>query len=565
MRDLFIGFDANGKRIFLTPEDRAATHMHVIGSSGSGKSKFLEWLIREDIKNRQGLCLIDPEGTLYEDIVKWAGYHWLSDREIILLNPSSGDHVVGFNPFKDTGGDIAVQVDYQITATIRAWGLENTDETPTLERWLRCIFQTLIEKKQTIVAARYLINYFEDEVRDYLTSELSKEIIQEEWRELSSSKTPKQFQDEILSTKNKLFRFLCSDQIQRFMGLNEPVLDIGRIMDEGKILLVNLADSPYLSHYNATLFGALLVNEFFQQAKKRKKDQWGNEPKPFYLYIDEFQDFVTTPDIGRMLDQVRKRGLHLILAHQRFGQIEKKEADVIESVLTNAKIKAVFGGLTRPNAKRMVEEMFVNQLNLREIKKAIYQTKFWPKYARDKVYTSSHGYTSGESSSEASIIGSSTQWAEGEGWFDMSSLVSTTESQTSVSGSGKTEAETYGDAVADIPIFIPVPFKELSSETYWTLEEQIWKMSDALKEQFPRHCFIKILNQKTQPMLVPLVKEYHLFEKDFLEYQKELYNQIKALTSRQVDGLLEEQKKDLEVMARNQEIERIKYPTKFRE
>jgi len=334
MKGLFIGFDANGKKIFSTPEDRASTHMHVIGSSGSGKSKFLEWMIREDIKNGQGLCLIDPEGTLYEDIVQWAGYHWLTDRGIILLNPSSADHVIGFNPFRDIGGDIAVQVDYQITATIRAWGLENTDETPTLERWLRCIFQTLIEKRQTIIAARYLINYFENEVRDYLTSELSKEIIQEEWKELSSSKTPKQFQDEILSTKNKLFRFLCSDQIQRFMGLNEPALDIGKIMDEGKILLVNLADSESLSHANATLFGALLVNEFFQQAKKRKNDQWGNEPKPFYLYIDEFQDFVTTPDIGRMLDQVRKRGLHLILAHQRFGQIETKQADVIESVST---------------------------------------------------------------------------------------------------------------------------------------------------------------------------------------------------------------------------------------
>lgn len=565
MRNLFIGFDANRKKISLAPDDREATHMHVIGSSGSGKSKFLEWMIREDIKNGQGLCLIDPEGTLYENIVKWSGYHWLADREIILLNPSSGDHVVGFNPFKNTGGDIAVQVDYQITATIRAWGLDNTDETPTLERWLRCIFQTLIEKSQTIVAARYLINYFEDEVRKYLTLDLSKQIIQEEWKELSLSKTPKQFQDEILSTKNKLFRFLCSDQIQRFMGLNKPTIDLRKIMDEGKILLVNLADSPYLSHYNSTLFGALLVNEFFQQAKRRKEDQWGNPPKPFYLYIDEFQDFVTTPDIGRMLDQVRKRGLHLILAHQRFGQIEQKEADVIESVLTNAKIKTVFGGLTRPNAKRMVEEMFVNQLDLKEIKKAIYQTKFWPKYARDKVYTTSHSGTSGESTSEASIIGSSTQWAEGEGWFSIPSVVSTTESQTSVSGSGRMESETYGDAVADIPIFIPVPFKELSSEAYWTLEEQIWRMSDALKEQFPRHCFIKILNQKTQPMLVPIVKQYHLFEKDLLQYQKELYNQVKALTTKEVDGLLVEQKKQLELVAKTQARESIKYPTKFRE
>jgi hypothetical protein len=563
MNKLFIGFDANGKKIYLTPEDRA-THMHVIGSSGSGKSKFLEWMIRGDIKNGQGLCLIDPHGTLYEDIVKWTGYHWLTDREIILLNPSSGDHVVGFNPFRKTEGDIAVQVDYQITATIRAWGLENTDETPTLERWLRCIFQALIEKNQTISAARYLINYFEDEVRQYLTSKLSKEIIRQEWRELSASKTPKQFQDEILSTKNKLFRFLCSDQIQRFMGLTEPVLDLGKIMDEGKILLVNLADSDELSRDNSRLFGALLVNEFFQQAKRRKRDQWGNPPKPFHLYIDEFQNFVT-PDIGYILDQTRKFGLHVILAHQRLGQMEERDKDVIDAVLTNAKIKAVFGGLRRKDARLMVEEIFVNQLNLKEIKKAIYQTKFWPKYSRDKVYTTSHSHGSGESTSEAISIGTSDQFTEGEGWFGAPGLTSTTESQASGSASGQMEADTYGDAEADIPIFIPVPFKELTSEEYWSLEEQIWRMSDALKEQFPRHCFIKVLNQKTQPMLVPMVKEYHLFEKDLLKYQKELYAQVKALPRQDVDKLLEEQKEDLEIISKSQSAGAVKYPTKFRE
>lgn len=563
MSDIFIGFDANKKKIYLIPEDREATHMHVIGSSGSGKSKFLEWMIREDIKKGRGLCLIDPHGTLYEDIVKWGGYQWLTDREIILLNPSSGNHVVGFNPFVKTGGDIAVQVDYQITATIRAWGLEGTDETPTLERWLRCIFQTLIEKNLTITAARYLIDYFEDEVRQHLTENLSQELISAEWKELSESKTPRQFRDEILSTKNKLFRFLTSDQIQRFMGLDKPILDFKKIMDEGKILLVNLAESEYLSYSNSRLFGSLLVNEFFQQAKRRKGDQIGNKPKSFHLYIDEFQRFVHTPDIGDMLDQVRKFGLHLILAHQRFGQIEKEEADVVEAVLTNAKIKAVFGGLTRPNAKRMVEEMFVNQLDLKEIKKAIYQTKFWPRYARDKIYGESYSQTKGESSSEAMSVGSSSTWVDGEGWFDVPIMTSATESQVSVSG--EMEAETHGKTVVDIPIFIPVPFKELSSKEYWSLEEQIWRTTDALKEQFQRHCFIKILNKKTQPMLVPFVKEYHFFEEDLIKYQKMLYRQVGALSKREIDRLLEEQKKRIELMAKTKSEKAVAEPITFRE
>lgn len=557
MRNLFIGFDAQGKKIYLTPEDRA-THMHIIGSSGSGKTKFMEWMIRGDIKNNQGLCLIDPHGSLYEDIVKWCAYHHLLEKNIILLNPSSGDHVVGFNPFQRTGEDISVKVDYQITATIRAWGLEDTDETPTLERWLRCIYHTLNEKNLTISAAQYLISYFEKEVRDYLTSGLSSSLIKEEWRELSLSKTPIQFHEQILSTKNKLFRFLCSKQIQRFMGSEKgPQLDLREIMDKGKILLVNLAESEYLSRENARLFGALLVNEFFQQAKRRKPDQFGRPPKPFYLYLDEFQNYVSS-DIAYILDQARKFGLHLILAHQRLGHLER-EKDVIDAVLTNAKIKAVFGGLRRSDAKLMVEEMFVNQLDLKEIKKAIYQTKFWPLYSRDKVYTTARGHTTGHFTSEATGTGMTIREPEGEGWFETPAVSFTEHSSFA---SGEMEAETETEAVADIPIFIPVPLKELTSEEYWKLEEQIWRMSDALKAQFPRHCFIKILNQKTQPMLVPKVKDYALFEETLLNYQHQLCTQINALPKSEVDKLLKQQKDYLELEAKSMAVPLE--PTTFR-
>ncbi len=544
MNNLFIGFDADGKKVFLTSKERER-HMHVIGSSGSGKSKFLEWLLRGDIKNREGLCLIDPHGSLYEDIVRWLAYHNLSDRDIILLNPSSGDYVTGFNPFVKTGGEVSVRVDYQITATIRAWGLENTDETPTLERWLRCIYQTLNERGETIIASEYLIDFFEPEVRLYLTENISKRLLRSEWKGLSSSRTPRQFYDELLSTKNKLLRFLCSDQVYRFMGMRENNINFREIMDEGKILLVNLAESEHLSHYNARLFGALLVNEIFQEAKRRGRGEFGRKPKPFYLYIDEFQNFVTD-DIAYILDQSRKFGLHLILAHQRLGHMREKFPDVLDAVLTNVRIKTVFGGLNRADAKQMVEEMFVNQLDLKEIKKAIYQTKFYPKYSRDKVYGSSRSQTDARSTNQTQAIGQTLHFSpvEGEGWFGTTQM-SRSESSVNSSGSGYTYGDGSSESVTDIPIFIPVPFKELSSVQYWNLEEQIWRMSDALKEQFPRHCFIEIPEQKTQPMLVPFVKEYRLFPADLLDYQHKLYSRVHALPVEEVDKLLELEHKRL--------------------
>ena len=545
MKNLFIGFDANEEKIYLTPEDRRL-HMHVIGSSGSGKSKFLEHMIRGDIRNRQGLCLIDPHGTLYEDVVKWLAYLNIKDREIILLNPSQGDYVTGFNPFAhaDTEEYISERVEYQTTATIRAWGLRDTDETPRLEKWLGCVYQTLNERKETINAADYLIDYHEPEVRAFLTENLSEHMSRSDWKAISSARSAVKFYDQIESTRNKLRRFLCAPKIRRFMGLREHNINVREIMDEGKILLVNLSARGGFSHNNARLFGALLVNEFFQEAKRREKDIWGSDPRPFYLYIDEFQEFVSD-DIAYILDQTRKFGLHLILAHQRLGHMREEYPNVLDAVLTNVKTRAVFGGLRRADAQELVGEMF--DIDLKQVKKAIWATKFWPKYSRDKVYTSSRGRSDGGSINTAAAVGHALHFApDGEGWF---TGPATTDSHTDTSGTGRSWGDSSMEGVIDIPIFIPLPFRELSSEEYWTLEEQIWKMSDALKAQFQRHCFIQIPEQETQPMLVPFVKEFRIYPKHVEGYKQKLYRRNDALPVAEVDVILSAERERLKAQA----------------
>src|SRR5207244_3113188 len=104
-----------------------------------------------------------------------------------------------------------------------------------------------------------------------------------------------------------------------------------------------------------------------------------------------------------MLDQVRKFGLFMILAHQRFGQLDE---NLVDAALTNCGIKAVFGGLSVPNARRMAEELFIGELDPKRIKVAIYQTKFWPQYARDKVYSHGSSHTSTSADSHTSALGS---------------------------------------------------------------------------------------------------------------------------------------------------------------
>jgi type IV secretory pathway VirB4 component len=141
MKPLVLGHGPDEAEIRLSPDDRQA-HAHVIGSSGSGKSKFLEWMMRQDLKCGQGFCLIDPHGTLYHDILSFCG-HKVLERDIVLLDLSNPANITGFNPFKKASeGDVSVQVDRRIAATMHAWGVEGTDETPTLERTLRLIYTT---------------------------------------------------------------------------------------------------------------------------------------------------------------------------------------------------------------------------------------------------------------------------------------------------------------------------------------------------------------------------------------------------------------------------------------
>lgn len=539
MSQLLLGFGKDKQRVYINEETRS-WHMHVIGSTGTGKSKFLEWMIRGDILAGNGLCLIDPHGDLYDEILQWCAYkNFLSDREIILLNPSEGDYVTGFNPFSQGEGEIDAQVNRRIQVTLKAWGMESSDQTPTLERWLRCIFWTLIEQRLSIVEAQYLVSLDHLDVLERLTARLSSSLIAAEWRTLLNdlryardpARASKDVMNELLSTRNRLFRLLTSPSLMNFMGQIDCNLNLAEIMDSGKILLVNLKPSDRLDDMNARLLGTLLVNQLYETVRRRERE--GLSSRPFYLYIDEFQNFATH-DIDKILAEGRKMGLHLIMAHQDLSQVE--EVMSVRTLLSTARTKVVFGGLNREDAICMVEEMFVHQLDLQEFKEAVTQTKFWPVYDRDQVTTK--GRSSTTSGGHSSGIGSGSSWgsgssrgasqADGTGFFGELGAASSFSSFSTSSGRSQSSmdvdsegwADTESEAVADVPIYRPVPFEE-ATQTY-TLEEQKWRMADNLKEQWARHCFIKIGNEKTQPMLVPLVHKPELFKFRLEEYRRKL-------------------------------------------
>jgi type IV secretory pathway TraG/TraD family ATPase VirD4 len=145
----------------------------------------------------------------------------------------------------------------------------------------------------------------------------------------------------------------------------EDVIDFRRIMDEGDILLVNLSSGRRISEDNASLLGALMVNDLFLKARGRPKGA-----RPFYLYVDECSRFVSE-EIGRILDEGRQFGLHLILAHQHLAQLKKAGDAVYNAVWTDARTKVVFGGLSPDDAKVMAETVYMDEVDFEEPKESL--------------------------------------------------------------------------------------------------------------------------------------------------------------------------------------------------
>lgn len=508
MNRLFIGKTEDGLRLDLNAED-LQTHVHGVGASRTGKSKLIEWIAREMIRERQGFCLIDPHGFLYNDLVRWLAYT-SPNREIVLFNPSSEGRIVGFNPFRRGTGELSTQVDRRVRATLKAWGQVDANETPRLERWLKCTYYALLEQGYPVDVAQYLLGWQYKEVRDYVTSAINSPAIRSEWQDLSALTKITDFQTQVESSRNRLFRFIEPPQVRRVTGLAVNNLDLADIIEQGKILLVNLQPSDSLSEENARLLGTLLLNEVWEIGMRRRQSDTGASPRSFYFIIDEFQKFLT-PDIPAMLDQAAKYGFHLFLFHQHLSQLRKLDETSYGAVMTNARIKIVFGGLSREDASTMAQEIFPGQIDLKRVKFLIEQTKFWPVYSRDIAYSHSSGTASGT----ASISGET--WNPSlEEWVPSSAMSSTAQ-------------QSEQEGTTDIPIFVPVPFKEVSSITSYSLEETLWELSDRLMEQYQRHYMIRLPGKKTVAAATPFLQSWYVKPARIAQYtEKTLGNFLSA-------------------------------------
>lgn len=340
-----------GEELHLTSSDLKA-HAHGIGASRAGKSKLIEYVARQLIKQRQGFCLIDPGGFLYQDLIQWLAYVRPERCEVTLLDPSYQARIVGFNPLHIAGTKteemISAKVDRLIALTCKALGLSDLANAPRLERVMRCLYYVLIEQDLPLETLRYFLSPRYFRTRDAIIERIQSQSIKDQWLMLTGRR-PEAYLNIVESTANRLFKVLTNPYIKRLIGVPQNSVNIPDVIAHRRGIMVNLQPSELISEDASRIIGTFLVNHIWETIRRRTRDEIRRAPK-FYLLIDEFQSFAT-PDFAQILDQAAKYGLHLMLFNQNLEQLDGR----IRTAMTACHTRFVFGGVTRTDASRMLE------------------------------------------------------------------------------------------------------------------------------------------------------------------------------------------------------------------
>ena len=331
----------------IREEDRKV-HFYVVGASGTGKSKFLEFLIRQDIAKGNGFGVIDPHGDLVEDV---KGYLVLTlpkeelEERVVLIDPTDEKYTVAFNPLEKLEGVSSAEIAAELVEAFKkiwidAWGAR-------MEDLLRNTLIALIEAELTLDnLPRFLIDEdFRENVLERVTHPIAKKYFQR-----FNALAPRTREEWMESTLNKVNAFLSDDRIREIFSYQKSSFNLREIMDNKKILLIKL-DRGRLKE-NGDLLGSLLMTKIRMAAFSRS-DIPREQRVPFYLYIDEFQNFATEEFIDT-LSEARKYCLVLIMAHQNLSQLPRELQD---SVLTNCGIQCYFR-VCRRDAEILAKEAF---------------------------------------------------------------------------------------------------------------------------------------------------------------------------------------------------------------
>lgn len=313
-----VRFRDDTRLIGLSAEDRRR-HVHIMGRTGVGKTTLLLNQIHSDLIKGHGLALIDPHGDLADQVVRLVPRERTND--VVLFDVGDRDFAVSFNPLACPDPTRIDQVTSGVVSAFKkiydSWG-------PRLENSLRNAVFATVEQGGTLLSLLRLLN--DEAYRERFVPRIRDDVVRAFWTQEFAGWNRLYRTEAVAAITNKIQPFLTNTSVRAIVSQEGPSLDLRQVMDEGKVLIVNLSKRR-VGEDQSALLGAFLVTAI-QQAAMTRAEIPESDRRDFYLYIDEFQNF-TTGSFAAILSEARKYRLNLTIANQYLAQLDEVIANAI--------------------------------------------------------------------------------------------------------------------------------------------------------------------------------------------------------------------------------------------
>jgi CxxC-x17-CxxC domain-containing protein len=289
--------------------------VYTIGKTGMGKSTLLENMIVKDIEAGEGVALVDPHGDLAEKVMRYIPSSRTND--VIYFNPADTEYPIAFNVVEQVDPEVRHLVASGLIEVFRklwadSWG-------PRLEYILRNTILAILDyPSATLLAVTRMLS--DKEFRKKIVEKVQDPVVKSFWTNEFASYADKFATEAVSPIQNKVGQFLSSSLIRNIVGQVRSSIDVRKVMDDRKILILNLSKGR-IGEDNSALLGAMMITKM-QLAAMSRVNIPESERKDFYLYIDEFQEF-STESFASILAEARKYRLNLIMSHQYIEQLHE--------------------------------------------------------------------------------------------------------------------------------------------------------------------------------------------------------------------------------------------------
>ncbi len=297
-------------------------HIYIIGQTGTGKSGLLELFALSDVYHNQGYAIVDPHGDFAVNNLRFVPAHRAED--VVYFNPADTAFPLGFNPMEVNDPNMKNNTSSEIIGVLKrmfgdSWG-------PRLEYILRYTILALLDyPNATLLDVTPMLT--DKKFRKNVLTHCKDTVVLNFWNIEFASWNDKFASEAVAPVLNKVGAFTANPIIRNIIGQPKSTFDIRSLMDEGKILIVNLSKG-LIGEDNASILGAFLITKIQLAAMSRANIPNIEDRRPFYLYVDEFQNFATD-SFATILSEARKYGLNLTVANQYVSQMDDTVRDAV--------------------------------------------------------------------------------------------------------------------------------------------------------------------------------------------------------------------------------------------